>query len=305
MRSAPACSIFMTVKNGMPFVRDALDSVCLQTYDDFELIVQDGASVDGTLEVLREYVLHPKLRNKIQIESRYDESLSEAKYRAIERCTGDIITTVDADNLLSPNAVELAVKYLQENSDVAALYGSQRMINEKGVELSVFNPKPFDLLNHLQCIDVPPFGSSYFRSCVTKDLLYPPRDLLLCADYELWIKISHLRIDTTHTVLASTRVCQNSITCNAENYEQMCSDKILALGRYLQAHTCGSLKEVLQRRCISGIYLWAAASIGVYFPMSNHEYYFRDYIEKAFKIDPTNPRINSVIDLYRGAHEAA
>src|SRR6185312_16502829 len=48
-------SIFMFVRNGAPTLRRAIDSVLAQTYPNIEFIVQDGASTDGTLDILRSY----------------------------------------------------------------------------------------------------------------------------------------------------------------------------------------------------------------------------------------------------------
>ena len=49
----PLVSIILCVRNGMPHVRHAVESVRSLTYSNYELVVQDGASTDGTLEYLR------------------------------------------------------------------------------------------------------------------------------------------------------------------------------------------------------------------------------------------------------------
>jgi len=51
----PTVSVLMTVFNGEAFLRQAIDSVLAQTYDDWELIVVDDASVDSTPEILMTY----------------------------------------------------------------------------------------------------------------------------------------------------------------------------------------------------------------------------------------------------------
>src|SRR3954471_8256298 len=55
MSSPPLLSIGLSVYNGEPFIREALDSLLSQTFRDFELIVSDNASTDGTSEICEAY----------------------------------------------------------------------------------------------------------------------------------------------------------------------------------------------------------------------------------------------------------
>jgi glycosyltransferase involved in cell wall biosynthesis len=92
-------SIVMFVKNGMPFVQDAVASLEVQTCGDYELVIQDAASTDGTTEFLLDLPL-PRVR----MVSESDAGLGDAYNRASFRCAGEIVSTLDADNLLLPNA---------------------------------------------------------------------------------------------------------------------------------------------------------------------------------------------------------
>ena len=55
MKAAPRVSVFMFCRNRVHTIRRSVESVLAQTYPNIEYIIQDGASTDGTLEVLQEY----------------------------------------------------------------------------------------------------------------------------------------------------------------------------------------------------------------------------------------------------------
>ena len=58
----PLVSVLLPVYNGAAFVRDAIESVLAQTFRDFEFIIVDNASTDGTGEIISEYTGDPRIR---------------------------------------------------------------------------------------------------------------------------------------------------------------------------------------------------------------------------------------------------
>ncbi len=99
----PVVSIFMFVRNGGRSLRRAVDSVLAQTYPNIEFVVQDGASTDGTLELLRGY------GDRIKLVSEPDSGPSEGLWRAMSRCTGEFVGSCLADEELMPDTVQCAV----------------------------------------------------------------------------------------------------------------------------------------------------------------------------------------------------
>ena len=83
----PRISVYSTCKNSARYLRETLDSVFAQSFCDFEIVLADGASTDGTLDLLREYGCDSRLRWF----SEADSSPVEGFYRALSRCTGDYI----------------------------------------------------------------------------------------------------------------------------------------------------------------------------------------------------------------------
>ena len=151
-------SIILCVRNGMPHVRDAVESVRALTYRNFELVVQDGASDDGTLEYLRTVEGLPA----ISILSEPDRGIGQGFNRAIRRCAGEIIGSVDADNLLRQGALDVIVRRFDEHPDAAIVYGACDMVDAERRLLHSWTPPEFDLLGLMEGTVVPPFATSFF-----------------------------------------------------------------------------------------------------------------------------------------------
>lgn len=289
MFSTPLISLILCLKNGMPYLSKAIDSVRAQTYRHFELIAQDGGSTDGSLEFLEQVSGIPS----VQIESAPDTGTAQAYNRAIQRCKGDIIGSIDADNLLGKEALTIIVKRLEQYPDCAAIYGQSNIIDEQGQTIEPFTHThgPFDLLRLMRCDLVPPFATSFFSRVVCGDELRFNEKLKICADFDLWLRISHLPIIMIPNVVGSTRISEKSLTCSAENYDQFCDIKISSLKYYLARYEWNILVNNIYRHSVAGIYLWAAESV---YRLEGASDRFNQYCERASALDPYSKRLRKL-----------
>src|SRR5438093_1266207 len=115
--SLPLVSIILCVRNGMPYVRDALESVRALSYSNYELIVQDGASTDGTLEYLKRL----KGFRRLSVVSEPDSGIGQGFNRALQRCHGEIVGSVDADNRLQSDALEHVVAKFAQSPNTSVV----------------------------------------------------------------------------------------------------------------------------------------------------------------------------------------
>jgi glycosyltransferase involved in cell wall biosynthesis len=251
--SDPLVSVVICTKNGMPFVREAMASLERQTYRHFEIIAQDAESTDGTAESLSALPF-----DRLEVVSEPDGGIGDAYNRAFARCSGAIVTTLDADNLLEHDALERAVDVFGEHAGSAAIYGAAEMMDEEGRKVDMFVPAEFDVHAVMRCELVPPFAQSFFsRRVCGAELRFDPR-LKTCADFDLWLRLSHLPIRRTDTVFGSVRHSQKSMSRGTGNYEQFCADKLDALDRYLARRP-----ELAAERdeAVAGIYCWASEAL--------------------------------------------
>jgi glycosyltransferase involved in cell wall biosynthesis len=243
----------MFAKNGMPFVREAVASLVAQTFEDYELVVQDAASVDGTAEFLGDLQL-PTVR----MVSEPDTGLGDAYNRAFPRCTGEILGTLDTDNLLHPEALQNADLLFRTHREAVAIYGAVEMIDATGHALRTFVPQEFDQRALMRCELVPPMSTTYFDRQRCGEMLRGDGSLTAAQDFDLFLRLSNREIIRTTTVLGATRLSERSMTRNAANYERFCLEKIAALERFIDEHPG---LEPERRPAMAGIHCWAAESI--------------------------------------------
>src|SRR4051812_42401163 len=94
-------SIVMNCRNSEQHLREAIDSVVVQTYKNWEIIFYDNLSTDSSPEIAKSY--GKKLR---YIRGEKSMSLGEARNEALKHANGDLITFLDCDDLWSPDKLE-------------------------------------------------------------------------------------------------------------------------------------------------------------------------------------------------------
>lgn len=115
----PKISVITIVRNGEKYLEDTITSILRQTYKNLEYIVIDGASTDGTVDIIRKYASRINYWT-----SEKDDGIYDAMNKGVKASTGDWLLFINADDFLaSDQAIESAVKYLASCSSWVA-YGN-------------------------------------------------------------------------------------------------------------------------------------------------------------------------------------
>ena len=96
---------------------EALESVCNQTFSDWEVIVVDDGSPDNTVEVANEWITRD---NRIRLISQPNSGLSAARNTGINAALGKYITLLDADDKYGPDFLQKVIIYLKEGFGLIA-----------------------------------------------------------------------------------------------------------------------------------------------------------------------------------------
>ena len=123
-------SIVTVCLNAEKHVRSAIESVLAQTYADIEYLVVDGGSTDATLDIVRE--LEPRFAGRMRWVSESDVGLYDAMNKGIGLAAGDLIGIVNADDLLTPEAVATVVATWQAQPEAGVVFGGTCTIDEVG-----------------------------------------------------------------------------------------------------------------------------------------------------------------------------
>ena len=117
--SKPLVSIITVCYNSEKTISKTIESIINQTYKNIEFIIIDGKSDDKTLEIIDNY------KNNIsKIISEKDNGIYDAFNKGLNICNGDLIGFVNSDDILTPNALEILVKYYNKHTDRDFFFGA-------------------------------------------------------------------------------------------------------------------------------------------------------------------------------------
>jgi glycosyltransferase involved in cell wall biosynthesis len=133
----PVVSVGIPVYNGERYLREAVDAVLAQTFDDFELILSDNASTDSTATICEEYVKNdPRVRYCHQ-----PSNLGAPRnYSFLVGCArGRYFKWSSASDTCEPSMLEQCVEVLDRDPTVVLCYGATRLIDGRGVALRIYD----------------------------------------------------------------------------------------------------------------------------------------------------------------------
>ncbi len=127
--SIPAVSVLVSVYNGEKYLAAAIDSVLAQTFGDFELVVVDDGSTDGTAAILADYGRRDRRVRVVPLEK---VGLSRALNIGLEACRGELIARLDADDLCLPERFAVQVEYMREHPECVAVGAWAKIVDPTG-----------------------------------------------------------------------------------------------------------------------------------------------------------------------------
>jgi glycosyltransferase involved in cell wall biosynthesis len=183
----PKVSVIIPTYNRLPMLKEAIHSVLNQNFEDFELIVVDDGSTDGTAEEIRKYGGRVKLL--LHSENR---GVSVARNRGILHARGKYIAFLDSDDLWVKEKLKIQVAFLDENPHFPFCYTDEIWIRRgKRVNPMVKHAKYSGWIFE-KCLPLCTISPS---SAVMRKTLFPKVGLFdealpVCEDYDFWLRIS-------------------------------------------------------------------------------------------------------------------
>lgn len=120
----PLISVIVPVYNTAPYLRQCLDSICNQTYQNLEVICVNDGSTDNSAEILEEYAAKD---SRIIVMTQANAGLSVARNVAIERAKGEWIASVDSDDWIEPDTYEYFVHHIVDSTAQVAVMGVEML----------------------------------------------------------------------------------------------------------------------------------------------------------------------------------
>lgn len=190
MRNAPRVSVIVPAYYASKYLGETLDSLATQRFADWEVVIVEDGSDDGTRAIVTEfarqvtqpvhYLSHPENRG-----------LSAARNSAIQLAKGQWLALLDADDLWMPEHLELCLRTGEAQNAGLVVSGSVLFDSDTGEDLGYREPGPGDL----DGLPATLFRETFFQpsaSVLNRDAFGPlgffDSDVRVCEDIELWLR---------------------------------------------------------------------------------------------------------------------
>jgi glycosyltransferase involved in cell wall biosynthesis len=181
-------SVIIPSYNFGQFIETTLESILNQGYQNFECIVMDGGSTDGTLEILKKY------EDRITWRSEKDKGQSDAINKGMKLASGEIIAYLNADDVYEKDCFIRVAEFFKNNPDTKWAFGKCRVIDDKGNEIYRtvtwfknlwLNHYSYNRLLVLNFLSQP---AMFWRKTLVEEIGYFEVDEHLVMDYEFWLR---------------------------------------------------------------------------------------------------------------------
>jgi glycosyltransferase involved in cell wall biosynthesis len=185
----PSLSVVMPCFNQARFVRESVQSVLRQSYPHLELLVVDGGSTDGTVDILRE------LAPGVRWISEPDRGQADALNKGFQMSRGDVLGWLNADDLYEDGALFAVGEYFSSHPEAMWAAGPCSIVDENGREIRkaitwyrTLRLRHYSFRRHLQENFVPQMGVFFRRKALDA---VGPLDISLhwTMDYDLWLRL--------------------------------------------------------------------------------------------------------------------
>jgi glycosyltransferase involved in cell wall biosynthesis len=252
---SPRITWLLPIKNGMPYLRQTLKSIEDQTYKNYEVLIWDNGSTDGTLEELAMWV---PTRIPGRIISDRPLPLGSCLAEMIQRSDTELCARIDADDINCPDRLMKQVTYMIDNPEVAVVGSHIDRINEEGHYVDTWDGYPEehqDIVNNLMRTCKFSHPAVLLRRSMILEIgnyrdFFQDGQRLPIEDYDLWLRLAtRFKLANLPEVLLHYRIHSQSTTQAAHNSNLSCSaaDQCVAQNAEL-LYGCSEAEMLLLRQ---------------------------------------------------------
>jgi glycosyltransferase involved in cell wall biosynthesis len=211
MTESPKVSVVIPVYNREKYVRSAVDSILSQTFSDFELLVIDDGSTDGSIAVVQSYS-DPRIRF---VRNNTNLGVSATRDKGIQLARGEYLAFLDSDDCAYPDRLRKQTAFLDNHPDYAAVGSWSEWMSEEGHPSGRIKRKPTSS-KEIAAWRLFQQGIENSASMARTDVLRAYRhreDFDVCSDFELWARIAaNHKLATLPEVLVHRRIHARQLT---------------------------------------------------------------------------------------------
>jgi len=189
MDISPRVTVLIPVYNREKYVAAAIESILAQSFIDFELLLIDDGSTDGSVGIMRSYTADPRVR---LVRNEHNLGIPKTRNQGIELARGEYIAMLDSDDWAYPCRLEKQVTFLDRHRDFAVVGAWATEMDEKGQPLSRDKRRfvsPGELQSRLLFRCSLCNSSIMARKAILQDYGYREQ-YAVCEDFDLFVRVA-------------------------------------------------------------------------------------------------------------------
>lgn len=241
-------SVIMAAYNGANFIRQAIESILNQTYQDFELIIVDDGSTDNTVEIIQSYAAKDP---RVRLIQNAHGGANKARNTAIAAAKYPWIACMDADDVAVPERLETQLKAAEAEPDVVVWGSYMAQINAEGkvigaIQIGPTTREQFYGLDRTKNVIMVVNPTSMFKRDIAMQVGCYDERLKAAQDVELWDRMAEYGpVLTIPKKLLQYRLHGDSISATKFFDQRMLHGYVLARNKAKQEGREISLDEYI------------------------------------------------------------
>ena len=179
-------TVLMPVYNSEKYLKESIDSILNQTYENFELLILDDASTDNSVKIINSYK-----DDRIKLfKNEKNKGISYTRNKGVELATGEFIALMDSDDISKKNRLEVEVKFLEKYTEFDVVSSRAEVLNGEKLYKTHKKIEEFELANiQLMFRDVIINPASMFRKeFINKNNIRYREENFVAEDYDFWVE---------------------------------------------------------------------------------------------------------------------
>lgn len=131
-------SVIMTSYNYARYIKEAIESVLQQTYQDWELIIVDDASTDDSVEIIKSYCKADSRIKLVQHSDKSNHGLKETLLLGVKQSSGEYLAFLESDDALDKDNFFKKIQLIKENPEAKIIFNKVRFVNDSNLNIEKF-----------------------------------------------------------------------------------------------------------------------------------------------------------------------
>lgn len=207
----PKVTVLMSTYNREGYIREAIESVLAQTFQEFEFLIVNDGSVDRSREIILSYQ-DSRIR---LIENNQNLGIPRSLNKGLNLAQGELVARLDSDDILEPERLARQVAFLEANPETALVGSGYQEIDKEGNLLGEYELPCDSTELRWGLLFYTPFLSSsiMFRRAILQSVGLYNENFPYAQDHELWVRIAQFSpVANLNECLVKYRVHPSSIT---------------------------------------------------------------------------------------------